>query len=89
MYKDKILQDGLPRFLDGSSLGPQKVALLADQGSGATLLRRYLEQVTGIATGSDVVPGSTQPLSALGMVGEHIVDARVWISRTAYPIHKA
>lgn len=44
--------------------------------------------VTGIATGSDQAPGSTQPLSALGMVGEHIVDARVWITRTTYPIRK-
>lgn len=86
VYKDRILQDGLPRLLDGADLEHQKVALLADQGTGATLLRRYLELVTGIATGSDAAAGSAQPLSVMGMIGEHIVDERVWISRTTYPI---
>lgn len=55
---------------------------------GSTLLRRYLELVTGIATGSDVVAGGSQPLSAQGMVGEHIVDERVWIAKTSYPVGK-
>lgn len=43
VYRDRILEDGLPRLLDETDLGHQKVALLADRGSGSTLLRRYLE----------------------------------------------
>lgn len=89
VYKEKILLDGLPRLLDGSDLAHQKVALLGDQGSGTTLLRRYLEQITGIATGSDVTADGALPLSAMGMIGEHIVDGRTWITRTTYPIRKA
>ena len=30
VYKEKILQDGLPRLLDGEDLGHQKVAILGD-----------------------------------------------------------
>ena len=67
----------------------QKVALLADEGSGTTLLRRYLELITGIATGSDVTPDCPVPLSALGLIGEHNVGNFTWITRTTYPIRKA
>ena len=88
-YHDSILSDGYLRLLDGRDMAHQKVALLGDQGSGTTLLRRYLELITGIATGSDVTSDGALPLSAMGLVGEHIVDEHTWITRTTYPIRKA
>ena len=35
------------------------------------------------------MPDCVQPLSALGLIGEHIVDERTWVTRTSYPIRKA
>ena len=44
--------DGEFRFLDGESLDGNKIGFTSIWRSGNAFLRRYLELVTGIATGS-------------------------------------
>jgi len=55
--------------------------------SGNTLLRAYLERIMGLVTGSDVdiKRKLNSALLELGMVGEGLVDERVWIVKTHYP----
>ncbi|CAM9467927.1 unnamed protein product, partial [Laminaria digitata] len=55
--------------------------------SGNSLLRRLLEEATGVITGSDTRPDRTlsRSLSAFGMQGEGVVDHRVRVVKTHYP----
>jgi len=55
--------------------------------SGNTLLRAYLERIMGLVTGSDVdiKRKLNSALLELGMVGEGLIDERVWIVKTHYP----
>ena len=55
--------------------------------SGNTLLRAYLERIMGLVTGSDVdiKRQLNSTLLELGMIGEGLVDERVWIVKTHYP----
>ncbi|CAN0159257.1 unnamed protein product, partial [Phaeothamnion confervicola] len=64
-----------------------RTALVSYPRSGNTLLRRLLESVTGVVTGSDTRPDRTlsRSLTALGMQGEGVVDARVSVVKTHYP----
>lgn len=55
--------------------------------SGNTLLRSYLEKITGLVTGSDtdISHGLNKALLNAGLQGEGLVDKRVWIIKTHYP----
>jgi len=55
--------------------------------SGNTFLRKYLENITGLATGSDMVMKFTlnMQLQFSGFKGEGIVDERTWINKTHFP----
>ena len=55
--------------------------------SGNTLLRSYLEKITGLVTGSDTNTSQTlnKALFTAGLEGEGLVDKRVWIIKTHYP----
>ena len=55
--------------------------------SGNTLLRSYLEKITGLATGSDtdISQSLNKALLTAGLQGEGLVDKRVWIIKTHYP----
>jgi len=51
---NKWLFEGNSRFLEGGkSLGANKVAFASYPRSGNSFMRKYLEMVTGVATGSD------------------------------------
>ncbi len=65
----------------------EKVLLASYPRSGNTLIRSYLEKITGIITGSDHVLGLklNKDLFELGMQGEGKVDHTVWIVKTHYP----
>lgn len=45
--------EGLPKFLDGDLI-PMKVCFASHPRSGNTFLRKYIESITGIVTGSDI-----------------------------------
>lgn len=55
--------------------------------SGNSLMRKYFENVTGIATGSDMVlkHSPNVALQACGFKGEGIVDDTCWIRKSHYP----
>lgn len=73
-----------PQF---TSEAKQKVLLASYPRSGNTLIRSYLEKVTGIITGSDHVLDLklNRDLFELGMAGEGHIDESVWIVKSHYP----
>lgn len=81
-YRD-LLKDG-PVFLDRSEEFP-KVAFASWARTGNSFLRKLLEQVTGVFTGSDMQLEKTLPLQQSGLLGEQIQDNSVWITKTHYP----
>jgi len=83
-YKSKYL-DKL-RFLNGDSIAGNKTAYQSLPRSGNTFLRRYLELITGIPTGSDNPLKYVIPLQMLGFIGEAITDDTVWIIKTHDPM---
>ena len=58
-YKEKFFDDGLPRFLDGQLIEGEKISYQTFPRSGSTFLRKYLELVTGIPTGSEMALSET------------------------------
>ena len=54
---------------------------------GNTLLRSYLEKITGLITGSDtdISHDLNLALMTAGLQGEGLVDKRVWVIKTHYP----
>ncbi len=66
------------------------VVLASYPRSGNTLLRRLLEEATGVITGSDTSPlfKLSKSLTADGLQGEGVVDDRVHIVKTHWPERK-
>ena len=65
----------------------EKVTLASFARSGNTLIRKYLEDITGTVTGSDlVIPFNFfQSLKEFGVKGEETVDERTWIVKSHSP----
>ena len=80
--------DSVVRFLDGENMQGNQVAFQSWPRSGNSMLRCYIEHVSGIITGADREIGMDMPLQILGLVGaETTVDSNlVWINKTHYPI---
>jgi hypothetical protein len=74
-----------PKFLSHNHF--EKVGLACYQKSGSTLLRRYLESITGIITGSDGDLTTTldKQLKDSGLSGESILGNKIWIAQTNFP----
>jgi hypothetical protein len=55
--------------------------------SGNSLMRKYFENVTGVATGSDMIMKhhANFALQMCGFKGEGIIDDRCWIKKSHYP----
>ena len=81
-------KDGNFRFLDGADMTGNQVAFTSFPRSGNTFLRRYLEEITGIYTGSDMLVEYTKNVQSLGLAGEGTGcdDNLVWITKTHYPM---
>ena len=77
------------RFLDGLEKEDLQdgVVMSSYPRSGNTLLRSYLEKITGLVTGSDtdISHGLNKALLNAGLQGEGLVDKRVWVIKTHYP----
>ena len=71
-----------------TSLTGDRISFQSFARSGNTLLRRFLEQITGVYTGSDMDIRFTYQLLTVSVGGEGHTnsDNRVWISKTHYPV---
>ena len=78
--------DGNFRFLDQSPLPKGRVGFTSYPRSGNSFLRRYIEQITGVTTGSTVTIHTSTALQILGFSGETHTDDRVWISKSHQPL---
>lgn len=87
---DRLPLDGPARFLETSETMNERVALASYPRCGNSLLRKLIEQATGVITGADTLPERTlsQALQRCGARGEGIVDGRVWVVKTHYPERK-
>ena len=81
-----MLDDKILRFLDGESMEGEKVSYSTYQRSGNTFLRKYIELISGIPTGSEMYPYQVFPLYMHGLIGEYTVDDSVWIVKSHDPI---
>ena len=66
----------------------EKVTIASYGRSGNTLIRKYIEDITGIVTGSDTDFGDKLRLALLdeGMKGEGKIDSKVWCVKTHFPM---
>ncbi|CAI2367750.1 unnamed protein product [Moneuplotes crassus] len=75
-----------PKFLSKNVF--EKVAMPSYQSSGSTLLRKYIENITCILTGSDGDTHSKldrQLKEESKLLGEGILGTKVWIAQTNFP----
>ena len=77
--------DGNNRFLDGEPNKSHKIAFCSFPRSGNTFMRRYIEMLTGIATGGDNSLLLATDLQMIGMIGEGIVNDTCWVIKTHSP----
>lgn len=54
MEQNKWIFDSEIRYLDGNDINGDKIAYATYPRTGSTFLRKYFENITGIATGSDM-----------------------------------
>ena len=71
--------------MDGEPLDGNKIGLTSIMRSGNAFLRRKIEHVSGIATGSARCIHVASGLQILGSKGETHYDDKVWISRSHHP----
>ena len=64
----------------------EKVSYSTYPRSGNTFLRKYIELISGIPTGSEMYPCQVFPLYMHGLIGEYTVDDSVWIVKSHDPI---
>ena len=64
-----------------------KILLTSYPRSGNSFVRKVLEEMTGIVTGSDSRPNRLLPAQLLeyGYRGEGITDNSVWVVKSHYP----
>ena len=85
-YKDKYLDDKVLRFLDGQPIDGDRTCYLSYMRSGNTFLRKYLELITGVTTGSEMPVSAPTPLNIQGMIGEQVADDTVWVVKSHHPM---
>jgi len=77
--------DGEFRFLDGQAITGDKIGFTSFPRSGNSFLRRYVEQITGVTTGSATTIHTSTSLQIMGLKGESHVGENVWISKSHHP----
>ena len=60
------MDDGLLRFLDGESIAGDRVCYQTFPRSGNTFLRKYMELITNVPTGTEQDNSTPMPLFLLG-----------------------
>ena len=77
------------RFLDGTDITGQQIALESIVRSGNSFLRRIIELITGVYTGSDMNSNVTLHfMCGWNMPGEETVaqDNLCWVTKTHWPM---
>ena len=91
MLEKGVTVDEIPEekgFLDGKSLFADSISLTSFPRAGNTMIRAYLDKITGIYTGSAIFKDNpmNKALKAGGLAGETVNDRRVLIAKNHYPI---
>ena len=75
------------RYTTGNASEQATVVYATYPRSGNSLMRKYFENVTGTATGSDMVIRHTSnvALQFCGFKAEGVTDSRTWINKTHFP----
>jgi len=73
--------------MSGKSIAGNKCSFISFPRSGNSFLRKYLESLTGVITGSDLSVKACLATLFAGMSGEQIVDDTVWIIKSHSPFH--
>jgi hypothetical protein len=81
------LFSGQSLYTTGNAKEQQSIAYVTYPRSGNSLMRKYFENITGIASGSDMVMKycANIALQFCGFKAEGIVDSRAWIKKSHYP----
>ena len=90
LEQHKWIFDGENYFLDGKEnlRGPQignHIQFTSFPRSGNSMLRKLIENVTGVETGSTMPAIFNSVLPIIGMKGESYFDNSVWVVKTHYP----
>lgn len=79
--------DGKARFLDNENIDGERVCFATFPRSGNSYLRKCLEVITGVTSGSDMhLSMSLEVLVGWGMLGDQIYDDHVWVSKSHWPM---
>lgn len=81
---EALFASGKFTFLDGKPMN-DKVAFNTYPRSGNSMLRRLIEQMTGVFTGATVRLFTATSLQMMGLAGEEITDDRVWVIKAHHP----
>jgi hypothetical protein len=84
--ENKWMFEGGAKFLDGEDINGSKIGMVTYPRTGNTFLRKLLQEITGIATGSDQHADIVYSFQMNGLKGEGIVDDRVWIKKSHFPL---
>jgi len=88
LYREnQWIWDGEYRFLDGQSLSHNKVGFTSFPRSGNSFLRRYVEQLTGVTTGSAISLHTSTSLQINGLKGEGVINDTVWVAKSHHPFN--
>jgi len=63
----------------------EKVAFNTYPRSGNSMLRRLVEQMSGVFTGATMRLYTATTLQIMGLAGEEVVDDRVWVVKAHHP----
>ena len=77
--------DGEFRFLDGRPFAGDKIGFTSFPRSGNSFLRRYVEQITGVTSGSSISIHSATSLQIMGLKGESHQGDNVWMAKSHHP----
>ena len=78
--------DGEFRFLDSQPI-ERRIGFTSYPRSGNSFLRRYVEQITGITTGSTISIHTSTSLQIMGLKGESHSDDSVWVAKSHHPFN--
>ena len=86
--KDKWIFDGHHRLLDKTESlmddHQNHIMFTSFPRSGNSFMRRYLEQITGIATGCTMTESTW--LQMMGLKGEGYCDDNIWVCKSHHPL---
>jgi hypothetical protein len=73
-------------YLDATAKTP-KIAFASLMRSGNTFYRKFIEDITGVASGSNIEIMSSPQISfvAQGFKGESVMDDRTFVVKTHFP----